>query len=130
MAQKRTQKKTGTPRKRRKLAGHSIGLLATELSSGARQAAVDELQAAIESDGGRVLATYREPFSGHWVVPPGRQENRTLVTEWLNLRFDTTVHYIAVHLHPFAESLELRMDARGRRQAERWAQTAPKLANS
>lgn len=68
MAQKRTQKKTGTPRKRRKLAGHSIGLLATELSSGARQAAVDELQAAIESDGGRVLATYREPFSGHWVV--------------------------------------------------------------
>jgi hypothetical protein len=47
-------------------------------------------------------------FSGHWVVPPGRQENRTLVTEWLNLRFDTTVHYIAVHLHPFAESLELR----------------------
>jgi hypothetical protein len=47
-------------------------------------------------------------FSGHWVVPPGRQENRTLVTEWLNLRFDTTVHYIAVHLHPFAESLEFR----------------------
>ena len=68
MAQKRAQKKTGTPRKRRKLAGHSIGLLATELSSGARQAAVDELQAAIESDGGRVLATYREPFSGQWVV--------------------------------------------------------------
>lgn len=68
MAQKRTQKKTGTPRKRRKLAGHSIGLLATELSSGARQAAVDELQAAIESDGGRILATYREPFSGQWVV--------------------------------------------------------------
>ena len=24
------------------------------------------------------------------------------------LPFDTTVHYIAVHLHPFAESLELR----------------------
>jgi hypothetical protein len=47
-------------------------------------------------------------FSGHWVVPPGRQENRTLVTEWLNLPFDTTIHYIAVHLHPFAESLELR----------------------
>ena len=68
MAQKRAKKKAGTPRKRRKLAGHSIGLLATELSSGARQAAVDELQAAIESDGGKVLATYREPFSGHWVV--------------------------------------------------------------
>jgi hypothetical protein len=29
------------------------------------------------------------------------------VTEFLNLPFDTTAHYIAVHLHPFAESLEL-----------------------
>ena len=26
----------------------------------------------------------------------------------MNLDYDTTVHYIAVHLHPFAESLELR----------------------
>ena len=47
-------------------------------------------------------------FTGHWVVPPGRQVNRTLVTEVLNLPFDTTVHYIAVHLHPFAETLELK----------------------
>lgn len=47
-------------------------------------------------------------FTGHWVVPPGRQENRTLVTRLMNLPYDTTVHYIAVHLHPFAESLELR----------------------
>lgn len=47
-------------------------------------------------------------FAGHWVVKPGREVNRTNVTHWLNLPFDTTVHYIAVHLHPFAESLELR----------------------
>ncbi len=47
-------------------------------------------------------------FSGHWVVPPGRQVNRTLVTDLLAFRYDTTVHYIAVHLHPFAESVELR----------------------
>ena len=47
-------------------------------------------------------------FSGHWVVPPGRQTNRTLVTDLLAIRYDTTVHYIAVHLHPFAESIELR----------------------
>lgn len=47
-------------------------------------------------------------FTGHWVVKPGREVNRTLVTEILNLPFDTTVHYIAVHLHPFAESLELK----------------------
>ena len=47
-------------------------------------------------------------FSGHWVVPPGRQVNRTLVTELMRLPYDTRIHYIAVHLHPFAESLELR----------------------
>jgi ParB family chromosome partitioning protein len=68
MAEKKAQKKPGAPRKRRKLAGRSTGLLATELANGARGAAVDELQNAIDSDGGKVLATYREPFSGHWVV--------------------------------------------------------------
>jgi hypothetical protein len=47
-------------------------------------------------------------FSGHWVVPPGRQVNRTNATRFMGLRFDTRAHYIAVHLHPFAESLELR----------------------
>ena len=47
-------------------------------------------------------------FTGHWVVRPGREVNRTLVTELMALPYDTTVHYIAVHLHPFAESLELR----------------------
>lgn len=56
--------------------------------------------------------TYRDhrgrQFTGHWVVPPGRQENRTLVTRLMDLPYDTTVHCIAVHLHPFAESLELR----------------------
>jgi len=46
-------------------------------------------------------------FSGFWQVPPGRQENHSLVTSSLDLPYDTTVHYIAVHLHPFAESLEL-----------------------
>lgn len=56
--------------------------------------------------------TYGDPqgrkFTGHWVVKPGREENRTLVTHLMNLPYDTTIHYIAVHLHPFAESLELR----------------------
>jgi hypothetical protein len=46
-------------------------------------------------------------FTDHWVVPPGREENRTYVSKFLQLRFNSTIHYIAVHLHPFAESLEL-----------------------
>ena len=52
--------------------------------------------------------SYGRIFTGHWIVKPGREVNHTLVTRWMNLPFDTTVHYIAVHLHPFAESLELR----------------------
>ena len=55
---------------------------------------------------------YHDPmgrtFTGHWVVKPGREVKHTLVTELLKLPYNTTVHYIAVHLHPFAESLELR----------------------
>ena len=42
------------------------------------------------------------------MVKPGREVNQTLVTKILELPYDTTIHYIAVHLHPFAESLELR----------------------
>ncbi len=47
-------------------------------------------------------------FAGHWILPPGRQENKTLVTNWMNLPGDATVHYIASHLHPFATTLLLK----------------------
>jgi hypothetical protein len=50
---------------------------------------------------------YGRTFSGHWIVKPGREENRTLVTRFLDLPYDTTLHYVAVHLHPFAVSVEL-----------------------
>ena len=68
MAEKRARKKAVGPRKRRKLPGRSIGLLPNELSNGTPGATVNELRKAIADDGGTVLAAYREPFSGHWVV--------------------------------------------------------------
>ncbi len=49
-----------------------------------------------------------QKFTAHWIVPPGREVNRTNVTRFLNLQKDTRVYYIATHLHPFAESLTLR----------------------
>jgi hypothetical protein len=62
-----------------------------------------------ERAGGKALEdSYGRKFAAHWTVPPGIDVNRTLVTHWMSLPFDTTVHYIAVHLHPFATSLELR----------------------
>jgi hypothetical protein len=57
---------------------------------------------------GLVEDSLGQKFTAHWVIGEGRSEYRTLVTEPLGLQFDTTLHYIAVHLHPFAESLELR----------------------
>ena len=47
-------------------------------------------------------------FSGHWVVTPGRHEYRTLVTKRLAPPYDTTVHFIGIHVHPYSESLELK----------------------
>ena len=52
--------------------------------------------------------SFGRTFTQHWVVPPGREVRRTLITRSLALPFDTTVHFIGVHLHPFAESLEMR----------------------
>jgi ParB family chromosome partitioning protein len=68
MAEKKSKKKPGAPRKRRKLAGKSIALTAAELVGAAAPDEVNELQRAIKEDGGTVLATYREPFGGQWLV--------------------------------------------------------------
>ena len=68
MAEKKPRKKTGAPRKRRKLAGKSIALTAAELVGAGSPDEVNELQRAINEDGGTVLATYREPFGGQWLI--------------------------------------------------------------
>jgi hypothetical protein len=47
-------------------------------------------------------------LTGHWVVPPGKQVNTNDVTWFMNLPYDASLHYAAVHLHPFAQSLTLR----------------------
>jgi len=68
---------------------------------------------------GGMSADYVDPqgrkLTGHWIVPPGRQVNHSDVTWFINLPYDTKMHYAAVHLHPFAESLELRDVTAGKR---------------
>jgi cyclophilin family peptidyl-prolyl cis-trans isomerase len=54
----------------------------------------------VDPDGHKVV--------GHWVVPPGRQVNRSDVTWFMNLPYDTKMHFALAHLHPFATSLTLR----------------------
>ena len=47
-------------------------------------------------------------MTGHWVVPPGKQVNTSDATWFMNLPYDSKLHYAAVHLHPYAQSLTLR----------------------
>src|SRR5437867_9951256 len=70
MAEKKPKKEraAGAARRRRKPAGVSTGLAATELQAAAPPGDVAELHRAIEGDGGKVLALYREPYGGRWVV--------------------------------------------------------------
>ena len=55
---------------------------------------------------GIVQDRFGRKFSAHWIVKPGRHEYRISSNELVP--YDTTVHYVAVHLHPFSESMELR----------------------
>ena len=58
----------GAVRRRRKPAGRSTGLSATELQAATPPADMAELERAVERDGGKVLAFYREPYGGNWVM--------------------------------------------------------------
>jgi ParB family chromosome partitioning protein len=69
MAEKAKKKPAAAgTRRRRKPAGQSVGLTATELQSAAPQGEVADLHRAIEEDGGKVLSVYREPYGGHWLL--------------------------------------------------------------
>jgi ParB family chromosome partitioning protein len=70
MAEKKPRKRraTGTPRRRRKRSGVSTGLTSSELQNGSVPPDVVELQERIANDAGKVLATYREPFAGRWLI--------------------------------------------------------------
>lgn len=62
-------KKPATPRKKKvKAEAGSVGLTAAEVAAGAPTPEVGKLRKQIEEAGGSVLATYREPFGGHWVA--------------------------------------------------------------
>jgi hypothetical protein len=56
---------------------------------------------------GYVRDAHGRRLSSFWIVEPGRHEYHARVTTFLELPYDTTVHYAAAHLHPYATSLEL-----------------------
>jgi len=68
MPEKKAKKRTAGPKKRRKLAGKSIALEASAILDAPVPSDVSSLRNAIEEDGGTVLASYREPFCGRWLI--------------------------------------------------------------
>ena len=70
MAQKKAKKtkSASTGRRRRKPAGASTGLAPSELQPTAVPQEIDGIQQEVESDGGKVLAIFREPYAGCWVI--------------------------------------------------------------
>ena len=66
--QPKSPRAAGVVRRRRQPAHASTGLTAIELQAAAPPHDVAELHRAIESDGGKVLAIYREPYGGRWVI--------------------------------------------------------------
>ena len=66
--QPKAPRAAGTARRRRKPDHASTGLTAIELQAAAPPNNIAELHHAIEDDGGKVLAIYREPYGGRWLV--------------------------------------------------------------
>ncbi len=57
----------------------------------------------------RFTDDYGQEFSYHWKLPPGREVRSTVISgSMLNLKYDTTIHYIMAHMHPYGESLALK----------------------
>ena len=66
--QPKAPRAVGVVRRRHQPAHVSASLNAIELQAAAPPNDVAELHRAIEGDGGKVLAIYREPYGGRWVV--------------------------------------------------------------
>ena len=43
--------------------------------------------------------------AAHWIVPPGYDENHTVMNRLMGLHQDVEIHFIAGHLHPYAKSI-------------------------
>jgi ParB family chromosome partitioning protein len=71
MAEAKTAKKPRRSRKRPEAAPRSRGIAADVLGTGTPPAAVTRLAEAVETDGGAVLASYRDPLGGSWQLLAG-----------------------------------------------------------
>ncbi|MBI3620880.1 MAG: ParB N-terminal domain-containing protein [Nitrospirae bacterium] len=96
-------------RRRRKPAGASTGLPATELASradGEKPSAVAELCEAISTDGGAVLASYREPYGGRWLLLAALPIERVAATPYQRNLSDTHVRKLEMVISKLGRFLD------------------------
>jgi hypothetical protein len=62
----------------------------------------------IETGNHSYLNDKGDPLSGHWVIFSGKERYRYDITSQLQLKDSTTMHHIATHLHPYAETLSFK----------------------
>ena len=82
MAEAKTAKKPRRPRKKAQAAPASRGIAADALGTGTPPAAVARLAEEIETDGGAVLARYRDPLGGSWQLLAGLPIDRVEPTPY------------------------------------------------
>lgn len=46
-------------------------------------------------------------FSGHWVIPTGTKTYHSSITNQLQIQDSLRLHFAAIHVHPFATSIQL-----------------------
>jgi len=116
-AGQKTSSRTGA-RRRRKPAGASVGLAATELQAAAPPGEVGELHRTIEADGGKVLAVYREPYGGKWLVLAALPIERVAATPYQRNLSDAHVRKLETVIGKLGRFLDPIIVVRARSPAE------------
>ena len=86
-------------RKRTKAAPEARGLAPPQLAGASPPAAVGRLAEAVATDGGVVLAAYRDPLGGHWQLLAGLPVERVAATPYQRDLSDAHVKRLADAIH-------------------------------
>lgn len=119
MAEKAAKKPKakGAVRRRRKPAGAACGLTATELQAAA-PGEVAALHQTIEDDGGKVLAAYREPYGGKWVLLAALPIEKVAATPYQRNLSDTHVRRLEMVIGKLGRFLDPIIAVRAKPEAE------------
>jgi hypothetical protein len=82
-----------------------FGIALEVLDQQAREMPDNPLSCAGDAGGQPTFRKGEKEMTAHWLVKPGKERRVTPLRR--PFRFNTRIHYIAVHLHSYAESLEL-----------------------